>query len=746
MWQFDIRPFKGAALFGAALTLSACGGGGGDSGPTLTGPASPSIDLSATSTELAVQLPGSYRYPDQTTLFTSEVTAVVRDSQGNVILGGGEIEFSIEGGRTDIGALYEPDFATTVEVTLPDGSTREVPSAFWGLPMDVSGSQARVLFQSHTKTGASTITAVYQAPNGGVASDSITIDVTSPTSNGMPSTFDINITPNPIFISGQNRTDQATAEAYLVDGGNQPVAASSANNVRAEIVGDTLGGAYLIGEGGQSGQAITTRTTAGSGLARFTVLSGSQSGTLNLRLTADAADNNVENGIQQAVTKTDTLSISDGRVASMSFGGAFADAIINNQASAALEGGEIVDQGVYSRSMSVVVQDAEGNPIPNETIRFGLIDSPLARDSFPNPGFSPQPATPTTTSGPRFAIQGTQGNPVEGGVRFDQVDGVDLVDEGVGYLDRLVLWPDEQGTQREMQVSRLVDSLNSTQSLAVTRSFPFAEVPGYVDGNNIPWVVGRAQYGNIGATAVTDENGVAHTFINYPVSRLNQPAIITAEAENGVSTHFGAYYVGVAAGTLTSSVTSFPPNAVTPVAMCAADANRVPRPNITLTAGLTNGVSVSAGSLTTGSDGCARFSLDTTGVPLSTGSFDMTFASGDGDDETIEITVEASASVEAPIISVAGPGSGQRDVTVFVYDSDGQPASGQTVTFSAAVTNDADNTDSPVPSITSLSASSAVTAGDGSASITVNYDGNPGDSYEVEATVQGNSTATPFPY
>ena len=750
MWKFDIRPFKHTAVVSAALALSACGGGGGSSGPTLTDPASPSINLSATSTELAVQQPGSYRYPDQTRLFTTEITAVVRDSQGNVIPGGGPVEFSVQGGRTDIGALYQPDFEDKVEITLADGSTQEVPAAFWGLPMDVSGSQARVLFQSHTKTGPATITAVYEAPNGGVASESITIDVTSPTATGFPSTFDVNVNPNPIFITGQDRNDQATVEAYLMDAANQPVNAPSGNNVRAEIMGDDLGGAYLIGSDGQRGQSITTSTTGDSGLARFTVLSGNQSGSLHLKLTADGEDNNVDNGIQQAVVKEDTVSISDGRVASLSFGGPFIDAIINNQASAEIEEGEFIDQGVYSRSVTVVVQDAEGNPIPNETVRFGLIDSPIESGTFPNPGFSPQPSTPTTTSGPRFAIQGTHGNPVEGGSTFTQTDGVNLVAEGVHQLDRLVLWPDEQGTEREMLVSRLVATLPTEQSLTVTRNFPFNEVPGYVDGNNIPWVVGRAQYGNIGATAVTDENGAAQTFVNYPVSRLNQPAIITAEAENGVTTHFGLYYAGVAEGSLTSSVTSIPPNDTTPVTMCATDANRVPRPGIDLSAGLTNGVTVS-GSLTTGANGCASFTLNTEGVPAGSESFEIPFSSGAGEDESIEITVEAAASVEAPVISIGGQdtstvGDFQRTVTVSVLDSNGQPAPGQTVILGTGVPSDADDTDSPAPAIVATSSATETTDSNGVATFTIDYEGQPGDTFEVEATVQGNTTSTPFPY
>lgn len=743
------RSITALAALASVAALTACGGGGGSSGPKLTGPASPKMELSASRTTVPVQQAGNYLYPDQTTLYTTRITANVRDSRGNAIPGGGQVEFALVGGVTDRGALYQTDFEDKVEVTYPDGSTRDVPAAFWGLPVEVSGSSAQVLFQGHTRTGQVEIRATYAGPNGGVVEKRIPITIEPlPNATGLPSNLDLWVRGTPIFITGQNRNDQATITAYLADPAGQPIMAGSSNNLRAEIIGDDLGGAYLIGSDGQAGRSVTTRTIAGSGQAQISVKSGSKSGSLTVRLTADGSDNNVDNGIQEAVTKETRIAISDGQAASLSFGGPYVNAIINNKTSAEIEEGDFVDQGVYSRSVSVVVTDRNGNPVPEETIRFGLIDSPLEEGTFPSSDvdFSPAPATPTTSSGPRFAISGSKGNPVEGGTRFDQADGVNLITAGVGYRDRLILWPSEQGNQREMQVSRLVKRYLGQSTINVMEPFPHPEVPGYVDGNNIPWVVGRAQYGNIGATAVTDENGVAQTFINYPVSRLNQPAILTAEAENGVSTHFGAYYVGVAGGTLTSSVTTVPPNATTSVVMCTADANRVPRKGTTLVAGLTNGVTTS-GSLKTGDDGCARFSLNTTGVPLETDSFTISFSSGDGDDETIEITVGASATINAPILSVDGwqAESGterSRVITAYVLDSNGDPVSGQTVIFTATATDDGNP---PVAAITGIP-SSKTTGSNGAATATVRYDGGDGDTYDVTATSSSGSVTVPFPY
>ncbi len=738
------RSITALAALASVAALTACGGGGGSSGPTLTGPASPKMELSASRTTVPVQQAGNYLYPDQTTLYTTRITANVRDSRGNAIPGGGQVEFALVGGVTDRGALYQTDFEDKVEVTYADGSTRDVPAAFWGLPVEVSGSSAQVLFQGHTQTGQVEIRATYAGPNGGVVEKRIPITVDSPSATGLPSNLDLWVQGTPIFVTGQNRNDQATINAYLTDPAGQLIEADSSNNLHAEIVGDNLGGAYLLGSGGQTGRSVTTSTIAGSG--QISVKSGSKSGSLTILLTADRSDNNVDNGIQDPVTKETSIAILDGQTTSLSFGGPWVNAIRNNKTSVEMEEGDFIDQGVYSRSVSVVVTDRNGNPVPGETIRFGLIDSPLEEGTFPPSGvdFSPAPATPTTTSGPRFAISGSKGNPVEGDTRFNQADGVNFITAGVGYLDRLVLWPDEQKNQREMQLSRLVERTLGSSTINTKRAFPYPEVPGYVDGNNIPWVVGRAQYGNIGATAVTDENGVAQTFINYPVSRLNQPAILTAEAENGVSTHFGAYYVGVAGGTLTSSVTSVPPGATTPVVMCALDANRVPRKNTTLVAGLTNGATIS-GSLITGTDGCARFGLNTTGVPLGTDAFTIPFSSGDGNDETIEISVDASATVEAPVISIAGPSGGPRTVTVLVLDSNGQPVNGETVLITATATDDGNP---PTASISSVSPTTATTgsSGNGQAEFDITYAGGTGDTFNVEVNVRGNISTATFPY
>ncbi|MDD3576757.1 MAG: hypothetical protein PHT38_07710 [Halothiobacillus sp.] len=632
-----IRPMGRVMAFAAVMGLTACGGGGGTS---LTQSKPPSITLSATSYSLPVQNTG-YVYPDQSSLYNARIMATAVDNKGNTVPSG-QITFTVSGGQTNVGALYESDFKTKVT----DSNGVEHPAAFWGLPVDISGGMAQCVFQAHNQTGTANIVATYTDANGQSTQQTIQINVGSPVNTGLPSSFQPQVSNLPVFVTGQGKNSQAIIETYIVDPANQRIVSNGANNVQAQIIGSNLGGAYLIGANGQSGQSVSSQTTGSSGIAQFTLQTGSESGFLKIRLTADGADNNVDNGIQQPVSNDISVAVSDGRVASLSFTSPYINAIRNNKSSVALDttAGDTFDQGTYSRAISVEAQDANGAPVAGTQIRLGLIDSPLTN----------YPATSGT-----FAIQGVRGNPTESGNTFSENDGINLITAGVNSLDRLVLVPSEQGTDRELRLSRLISALQAgtTNSVITTTNFPAPTVAGYNANADIPWVIGRPQYGNITATATTDASGVATVFMTYPVSRLGQPAILTAEADNGVSAVFGARYAGIAGGTLTSSITNVPSGAAqtsTSVTMCAKDGSEVPLTNYPITAGLINGVTTDPSSIVTGPSGCATFTLkvpptisvDNTTTPptvttLITTPFTLTFTSGTGPNEKVEITVDS---------------------------------------------------------------------------------------------------------
>ena len=83
-----------------------------------------------------------------------------------------------------------------------------------------------------------------------------------------------------------------------------------------------------------------------------------------------------------------------------------------------------LQNGTYSRAISVVVSDANGNPTnPNTKINFFLVDAPIT--GYPaNPG--------------AFFIAGDDGNPVEGQYQFNAPGG-DFQSKGVRVFNRLVL-------------------------------------------------------------------------------------------------------------------------------------------------------------------------------------------------------------------------------------------------------------------------------------------------------------------
>ncbi|OYV25608.1 MAG: hypothetical protein B7Z82_08175, partial [Halothiobacillus sp. 20-54-6] len=342
-----------------------------------------------------------------------------------------------------------------------------------------------------------------------------------------------------------------------------------------------------------------------------------------------------------------------------------------------------------------------------------------------------------------------------GGYNFTESDNVNLITNGIHSYDRLILVPDVNGTQRDMLSTRIISALNGTSALTTTAPFPIPTTPGYIDGANIPWVIGRAQYGNIGTTAVTDSSGVATTFMTYPISRLNQPAILTAEAaDGGVTSAFGAYYAGVAGGSLTSSVTSVPANTASAVRMCAVDANQAPLSNLPITVGGIGGtVTISPSTLVTGADGCVNFTINANIAPGAT-SPSLTFSSGSGANETVTITV-TPAGAGTLTTSIAGASSNNgadcttanaktRVITGTLLDGNGNPVGGQLVQFSLTAT---DNGTAPTATICSANPATATTSASGQVNYTVSYMGNAGDTYAVTLSSGATSgTAQPFPF
>ena len=325
----------------------------------------------------------------------------------------------------------------------------------------------------------------------------------------------------------------------------------------------------------------------------------------------------------------------------MSFTGPYINAVIAGESRF---GNPLIQNGAYSRVISVVVADADGRPTnPNTQINFFLIDGPIT-------GY---PASPG-----EFVIVGTDGDPVEGQFQFGAVSG-DFLNRGARPSDWLML------TGQPRKIERV---LNATTLLVQQKSVPFNLGPNA--GAVFPYVVGHAENGAILSPSFTDLNGVASTTLTYPVTRIGQTAILMACTKDfsncGILNTCDAQgkncksvYLGVTNGfdrTLTVSAANLGPNRSTEVRMCLRDPNLTPLPatEIRYDIGSVGPAKVtindkegSKGALLTGSEGCANVKITSSGqIPGS---------------QPIEIQF-TSDYVAAPVpVTIKSPGAGKMD-------------------------------------------------------------------------------------
>ncbi|MCC9000736.1 MAG: hypothetical protein LM522_14815, partial [Candidatus Contendobacter sp.] len=378
-----------------------------------------------------------------------------------------------------------------------------------------------------------------------------------------------------------------------------------------------------------------------SGLATAFFQASSTPGTVTI--TASAQDPNTGQTVSSSIQIT---VVAEARPAtSMTFTGPYVNAVLAGQSRFALPDGTPAQNGAYSRVVSVVVNDANGNPTnPNTKINFFLIDGPIA--GYPtNPG--------------SFVIAGADGDPQEGGLNFSALGGQFLT-KGVRPLDRLVL--------SGLQLFRTVQTVTSETSLTIQSTRPF----GLENRTAIPYVIGHTENGAILSPSFTDLNGVASTTLTYPVTRVGQTAILMACTDDylfcGVlntcdvnGANCKSVYLGATNGSdwvLTTSATELGPNTTTPVKLCLKDPNFTPLAATAIrydmsTVGVAkvkvNGVEGKQGQVLTGGDGCATVTIQSSGQPPGSQDIVLSF---------IADNIPAASAVK---ITIKGSGEGKID-------------------------------------------------------------------------------------
>ncbi len=568
-------------------------------------------------------------------------------------------------------------------------------------PVKVVAGRATLFFHSFNlpATATMTVTAVDPQLNDTIfAIQEFRIQSGAP---ALPSSVIIQpVDGSPVYIQGGSGTTSKQFEAFVYDGAsalvpNPPV---GTNNIRVELVPGSQGGDRLraVDATGANvtGPAISIRSL--NGIGSFVYESGTRSGLVTIRVTADRADNNVNNGITDPVTSTRQITVSDGVPFDLVITSPTQNALTVNPSDGLAPGG--VGQpptvppspnGSYSLTIAALVTDRQGNPVPAGTpVRFGLVDAPQANG--------------------RFSITGGDGNPQEGGVLFTAPTGAfTTAGGGAGPGDTLLVFGKDVPGNRDLESARIIATINSPSSLTVRDRFNLNDDTGStVDaGPVLPYLIGRATSGNIVATGLTDARGVARTVMTYPVSRLGRPAAIwaqtNADVRNGTpevaSDVAFQRFAGAAPFTLTASPQTIRGNRTQNVNVCVLDALGAPMEGVSIdfafdmgTSGGTGSIEgvVGAGSIptVTGEDGCVVAPVTTSGMQNNNGTPKVTFRlNSAGVERTAVVNI-----VIGDLILQANPadffGNGEFITTLALLDQNGAGVAGVQLAGSCTVT------------------------------------------------------------
>jgi hypothetical protein len=589
------------------------------------------VQLSATSTTLPVS---PYTFAQQQAApfpgnflgspYIAEVTITLRHINGQLVAGG-TANASIS--PTSVAGLSTGTGTTFQTIT---------PSVTVAAPAGV----ATVYVHAGNVAGTAVLTVTATDPDSGqIVSSQLTITVAGGGSAGLPVSITAS-TSGPAYVSDSGG-QSAIVTARVTDGSNAVIPNPVGfDNVEFQITSlNTDAQLSGVNAAGQAVKGTTIDVATHNGIAAVTLVPGLQQGSVQVKATADRGDNNVDNGIQDPVSATTTVVISDGKLYSLSLASPILDAIVANSVSdqaGVTPGTSPTDpNATYSFTVSVSGVDRQLNPVlPGTVIRFGGVDSPQSNGVL--------------------SISGLQGNPQEGGTLFTALDGhFRTAGGGAGPGDTLIVFGKEtHGAppgNADLESAATVARINSETSLNVVTPFNRNDTTGVsVDnGNVLPYVIGRALIGNIASPATTNEKGVATTQLSYPVSALGRPVAIYAQG-NGTDNITGQStlvtdarlirFPGIAPATITVSPNPIPGNLTTTVFACIQDALQEPISGVRFAFSFT-GLGIGTGKLdgistagtvpdVTGADGCVATTVVTTAIDTTATDAKLTFTLG----------------------------------------------------------------------------------------------------------------------
>lgn len=571
--------------------------------------------------------------------------------------------------------------------SLPDDPAtpaNEFNTLFLNGSVPIINGRATIYVHSTAQPGTFSLSAIAADPQSGAQiTRELTFNSTG-TQTGLPSRVLISQDNRPLYVRGTNGENDMPLQVLVTDASNLPVPDSTAANVLLEILPVANGsGEVLAAQGVPDASSVRLRTIGGAAQATFR--SGTRQGVVTVRATVDRADNNIDNGIQNAVVSQTSFIVSDGKLFDMEITSPTVRAIIINgvdptAVATPLTGTTVTvppdPDGSYAVTVSVVATDRQGQPVlANTPIEFGLIDSPLVGGTGPDAR--------------DFAIQGSDGDPQEGGSTFTAVSGrFTTAGGGAGPGDTLIVFGEDSPGNRDLESARTIARVNSSNSLTIQNRFNWNDDTGASVNNGpvLDYVIGRATTGNIGPTALTRADGVASVRMTYPVSQLGRLVVVWARGSGDVVGNSAEIvtdaelfrFPGVAPGLLTASPGAIPANITSSVQVCYTDALGAGiqgvRPGFAVQGSATTTVDGVAGSgfsqFPTGSNGCTSVSINASGV-IGEGTT-ITFAVGSAT-AVVTVTPPNSATLQAIPASLGGGGG---TVRLRLLDGNGNPIGG----------------------------------------------------------------------
>jgi hypothetical protein len=309
-----MRKLFGATVLVLSSVLVACGGGGGSPGSSDL---PYTISLRAEKTQLPINIGGAPASTGAYAPYTTTLYVEAREG-GRPIQGGTEIFGCNVAGGLDSGALYYLDGKEEHMVDVDDGAggTIKVPAAYRSIVLDSNSGGNSFHFHAGSKAGTARIVCSVTNPSDKLVS-SASVDIVVGAATGKPASV-VGTLQAPGYLGSRDNTfihpttgerlrNNVGLNAFVMDDANQPIPNPSAANLQVSIrpFGASAGARLLSGS--QSGSVLQVRTIEGVGL--LSLSSGPSAGVILLELTTDRADNNVSNGIQDAVTALMAVSV-----------------------------------------------------------------------------------------------------------------------------------------------------------------------------------------------------------------------------------------------------------------------------------------------------------------------------------------------------------------------------------------------------------------------------------------------------